>query len=78
MGCHKTMTRLSGNGHGKNKKIPEEEVDAIFILEGADKVGGIEVPVVPLLSPQLVLDDEAVGGREVGHGGRVQAASGWR
>ena len=50
----------------------------IFVLERADKVWGIEVPVVPLLRAQLVLDDEAVSGREVRNSRRVQAASGGR
>ena len=72
---HPAVDRLAAV-HELNGSLSEEEIDVIIVLQRADKVGGVEVHVVVLLSPQLVLDDQAVGGREVGDGGGVEGAPG--
>ena len=62
--------------HELHGSLAEKEIHVLVVLQRADKVGGVEVHVVVLLGPQLVLDDQAVGGGEVGDGGGVEGAPG--
>ena len=73
--CHPAVHRLAAV-HELNGGLSEEEIHVIVVLQRADEVGRVEVHVVVLLSPQLVLDDQAVGGGEVGDGGGVEGAPG--
>ena len=72
---HPAVHRLAAV-HELDRSLAEEEIHMIVVLQRADKVGRVEVHVVVLLSAQLVLDDQAVGGGEVCDGGGVEGSPG--
>ena len=58
--------------HRLHGLLSEEEVDKVLVLDRVDKVGPVEVLVVVLLGPDLVLDHQGIGAREVGDGAGVE------